>query len=540
MEVHGALRQLLSAADRGARAARRRRARPRLAPPRRLGQRAGHAPARDAAHAQAGWACGSAATACSRRAPGGRRAARATATSTRRRSARRPPPPSCAPGTWPTSADTDAAARHRPLVAPRAPRARPARRRARRPAARRAARLPPGARPARGPPRARAGPLHRRAARARAAGRDHRGRARAQRRDRPAGGRPSRCSASCGSRTTQAQGDRHGAAAARSRPRSPTLDAAQAQRGHAQRAACRRRRTTAALPAGPPARRLPVDPDLAQRGDRGRGGDDRGLEPQVAAANAGGRSRHGEPGRAARAAAGRPPRRSPRSSQQVADQLDEVDAANAAVAAARALLDELRASQPRVSEALRASNVADGLGLRRRWRAGVAAARWDDTTIPFGSAGLPARSSAGGPGDRGRAARARRRRRRARGPARRRERPPARAGQRAARGSDRRRALARRRPAARRRGRAHAALRHRGHAPAARARRPGRDRPPAGRPTPTQVRAKVEPALEAWAGSVLGPASRVLVRARYTSATTVTPPRPTSACSGCPRSTRSP
>ncbi len=79
--------------------------------------------------------------------------------------------------------------------------------------------------------------------------------------------------------------------------------------------------------------------------------------------------------------------------QQVADQLAEVEAANAAVAAAQALLDELRASQPRVSEALRASNVADGLGLRRRWRAGVAAARWDDTTIPFGTAGLPTLSS---------------------------------------------------------------------------------------------------------------------------------------------------
>ncbi len=49
--------------------------------------------------------------------------------------------------------------------------------------------------------------------------------------------------------------------------------------------------------------------------------------------------------------------------------------------------------------------------------------------------------------------------------------------------------------------------------------------PAAGWPTDaTQVRAKVEPALEAWAGSVLGPASRVLVRARYTSpAGAVTP-----------------
>jgi hypothetical protein len=46
-----------------------------------------------------------------------------------------------------------------------------------------------------------------------------------------------------------------------------------------------------------------------------------------------------------------------------------------------------------VSEALQASNVADGLGLRRRWRAGLAANVWDDATIPFGSAGLPVRTT---------------------------------------------------------------------------------------------------------------------------------------------------
>ena len=42
-----------------------------------------------------------------------------------------------------------------------------------------------------------------------------------------------------------------------------------------------------------------------------------------------------------------------------------------------------------MSEALRASNVADGLGLRQRWRAGHDTDVWDDTTIPFGKAGLP-------------------------------------------------------------------------------------------------------------------------------------------------------
>ena len=61
--------------------------------------------------------------------------------------------------------------------------------------------------------------------------------------------------------------------------------------------------------------------------------------------------------------------------------------------------------------------------------------------------------------------------------------------------------------------------------------------PAAGWPTDaTQVRAKVEPALEAWAASVLGPASRVRVRVRSGDDDR---PRPTSACSGCPRSTRS-
>src|SRR5262249_44694110 len=79
--------------------------------------------------------------------------------------------------------------------------------------------------------------------------------------------------------------------------------------------------------------------------------------------------------------------------KQVADQLDAVAAATAAADAARARLQDLRAHEPRVSEALRASNVVDGLGLRKRWRAGLSGNVWDDTTIPFGSAGLPARAS---------------------------------------------------------------------------------------------------------------------------------------------------
>ena len=203
--------------------------------------------------------------------------------------------------------------------------------------------------------------------------------------------------------------------------------------------------------------------------------------------------------------------------QQIVGQLAEVDAANAAALAAQALLDELRGREPRVSEALRASNVADGLGLRRRWRAGAAAARWDDTTIPFGSAaaGLPALASAEGQAIdselralddavdgladllvaesvhqlvQGNA-------------------------QRAGATVD---ALSRgdaQPPEAEvaRTPRAGTAVTHRLLVltdPAA---------PAAGWPTDaTQVRAAVEPALEAWAASILGPASRVLVRVRYT------------------------
>ncbi|MDA0171420.1 hypothetical protein OJ998_20135 [Solirubrobacter taibaiensis] len=79
--------------------------------------------------------------------------------------------------------------------------------------------------------------------------------------------------------------------------------------------------------------------------------------------------------------------------QQVVDRQAELMAATAALTAAQARVDELKQSRPRVSEALRATNVADGLALRRRWRAGRTANRWDDTTIPFGTGGLPVLSS---------------------------------------------------------------------------------------------------------------------------------------------------
>jgi hypothetical protein len=240
------------------------------------------------------------------------------------------------------------------------------------------------------------------------------------------------------------------------------------------------------------------------------------LEPRVAAANAAvvaattnlGQLRAQQQSAAAQVAA---------LEQQVGAQQDAVDAANAAVTAAQAHVDDLRAHEPRVSEALRASNVADGLGLRRRWRAGLAANVWDDTTIPFGSAGLPVRTT-----PEGQAVEAELRalddavdaladllmaesvHQAVQGNA-----------QRAGATVD---ALSRgdaRAPDVQvvRTPRSGTAVTHRllvlADAPAG-----------TGWPTDaTQVRAKVEPALEAWAGNLLGPASRVRIRVR--SGTTV-------------------
>jgi hypothetical protein len=67
----------------------------------------------------------------------------------------------------------------------------------------------------------------------------------------------------------------------------------------------------------------------------------------------------------------------------------QLDAANVELAKATKRLDDVRGQRPRVSEALHANNVCDGLALRRRWRAGTPNGPWDDTTIPFGKAGLP-------------------------------------------------------------------------------------------------------------------------------------------------------
>ncbi|HEY3019349.1 MAG TPA: hypothetical protein VGJ32_04110, partial [Solirubrobacteraceae bacterium] len=81
--------------------------------------------------------------------------------------------------------------------------------------------------------------------------------------------------------------------------------------------------------------------------------------------------------------------------QAITELQPELDAARAAVTAARARVEELRGQAPPVSEAVRANNVVDGLALRRRWRTGSAEARWDVSTIPFGDAalGLPALGS---------------------------------------------------------------------------------------------------------------------------------------------------
>jgi hypothetical protein len=79
--------------------------------------------------------------------------------------------------------------------------------------------------------------------------------------------------------------------------------------------------------------------------------------------------------------------------QAITDLQPELDAANAAVAAARAKLDEVRGElREQASEVVRANNVVDGLALRRRWRTGMENGRWDTSTVPFGDAeiGLPA------------------------------------------------------------------------------------------------------------------------------------------------------
>lgn len=82
--------------------------------------------------------------------------------------------------------------------------------------------------------------------------------------------------------------------------------------------------------------------------------------------------------------------------QAITELQPELEAARAAVAAARARVEELRGQAPAVSEAVRANNVVDGLSLRQRWRTGAASGRWDVTTIPFGddTLGLPALGTA--------------------------------------------------------------------------------------------------------------------------------------------------
>ena len=149
--------------------------------------------------------------------------------------------------------------------------------------------------------------------------------------------------------------------------------------------------------------------------------------------------------------------------QAITELQPELEAARAAVAAARARAEELRGQAPEISEAVRANNVVDGLALRQRWRTGVANARWDVTTIPFGDAatGLPALGTAEQKAIESRVARAGRCGGCARGFAARRGRAPDRPRQPREGRRQRRRPLARRCAAARRRRRPHAPRGHR-------------------------------------------------------------------------------
>ncbi|HEY7077908.1 MAG TPA: hypothetical protein VH418_21170, partial [Solirubrobacteraceae bacterium] len=82
-----------------------------------------------------------------------------------------------------------------------------------------------------------------------------------------------------------------------------------------------------------------------------------------------------------------------RFAQAIADLQPDLDSAHAAVTAAQAKLDDLRGKlREQAAEAVIANNVVDGLALRRRWRTGTNVGHWDTSTIPFGDSeiGLPA------------------------------------------------------------------------------------------------------------------------------------------------------
>ena len=263
------------------------------------------------------------------------------------------------------------AARDRALLAARAARARAARGRPCRPAARRAARLPPGARAARAPPGL---ALDRSIAALRAlapldaitAAEHDLG---------VADERKTAATQVLGQLRQQddaAKAAEHGAARpGRDRPdrsSTPRRRTPAASRRSSLPARCRSR-----VPGSAPARRLPGDPGVARPDRRPQGGDRRASSrrspPPIRrwrpARPRTWRSLRGQQQIGRRRRSSRSPSRSPISSPRSAG-------ATPPSAAAQALLDELRASQPRVSEALRASNVADGLGLRQRWRAGNA------------------------------------------------------------------------------------------------------------------------------------------------------------------------
>jgi hypothetical protein len=75
--------------------------------------------------------------------------------------------------------------------------------------------------------------------------------------------------------------------------------------------------------------------------------------------------------------------------QAVTDLQPALDQAQADVTAAQVKLDALRSQlREQAAEAVVANNVVDGLALRRRWRAGTNVGRWDTSTIPFGDSAI--------------------------------------------------------------------------------------------------------------------------------------------------------
>ena len=476
----------------------------------------GHAPARRAAHAQGRSASGSAATACSRTcAPRRPRRRRATATSTRRRSGRRRPRPSCAPGTWPSAAGPTRRSRS---TSPRgacgsrsrcstasAPASRSARCSATGSSAACTSTIPGSRSTATSRRCAALAPLDA----ITAAEHDLRVATDRQHAAAQVLGQLRAAAATRRRRPTRRCCAQIAAAAARSStPRRRNAD-------HAERAACSRRRRELAVPATThrPGG-FPAILGVARRRSPPRRRRIASLEPQVAAANQARRQPRDEPERAARPAAGQrgaghrarpaghrpargastprtPPSPPPRpcwtscapasrACRRRCGRATSSTGSGCAGAGARA--SPRRAGTTRRSRSA-TRRAAGALAARTARRSTPSCARSTTPSTRSPTCWSPRASTSSC-----RATRSAPARRSTRSRAATRSRPTS-------------RSCARRAPAPR--------------SPTGCSCSPTRPRPPpAGRPTPTQVRAKVEPALEAWAASVLGPASRVLVRVR--------------------------